>query len=157
MASDACCRHSGVACFSPAGGQGIWTVVLAPVDKSRSGGRDEISKSLSMANARKAEGPATAIGSRSVLGLCTTLWSPSWLEAGRTSRLSPSSRRSRSSSDQLLTLSPDSTSSWSLASSADGLSGLATGLGLEVELPSCGSGLLGVPSPPDLGIDTVFR
>ena len=101
MASEARCRHSGVACSSLAGGQRIWTVVLAPVDKSQSAGSDEISNPLSMANAKSAEGSVTATGSHCGPGRSMTPRSPSCLEVGRTSRVSPSSLRSRSSPDPL--------------------------------------------------------
>ena len=51
IASDARCCHSGVACSIPAGGHGIWTIVLAPVDRSRSAGSDYMSNPLRIAKA----------------------------------------------------------------------------------------------------------
>ena len=55
IAWEARCRHSGVACSIPAGGHGMLTMVLAPVDRSRSGGSEEKSNPLRIANARSAD------------------------------------------------------------------------------------------------------
>ena len=67
IASDARCRHSGVACFILAGGHYIRTIVLAPPDRSRSAGSNDMSNPLRMAKAKLADVSVAMAGSRSGL------------------------------------------------------------------------------------------
>ena len=125
IASDARYRHSGVACSIPAGGHGMLTMVLAPVDRSLSPGSEEMSNPLRIANARSAEGSVPMVSSCSGLSPSSSLRSSSWSEVGRATGWCRSSLRPCLSSNPSLPSLPlllDSLVSGTRACKADGFS-----------------------------------